>query len=574
MFDRPYPPFPGLVLGILLLMHGGAVTAQQAMPAHSNAAGHTSTDPVSVDEARQWRADLAFLAENLVARHKSPFHRVSRAQFDAGVRRLDTQIPRLARHQIVAGVQRIVASLRDGHTTMVLGGPGVGFHYLPVELYLYQDGLFVRAAPAERADLVGARIVRIGDTDVEAAIDSVALYVSHENESWVRQNAPALLRMPEVLHAAGITEAPDRTSFVVEQDGGMRTVQLLPAGVFVVAQHGRPIVDTGSWTTLARSTAADHPLRARRPGELFWEEYLPDDRMLYVAYRAVADRSGHETNAAFFRRVFALADSLQPQRFVLDLRDNHGGNSFHNREVIRQVLQRPWLDRPDRLFVLIGRGTFSAAQNLVNDLEYYSNATFVGEATGNAPNMFGDHEMIQLPNSGVLVAVSTRWHQGPRGDTDRRLFTAPRLFVDPTAADHAAGRDPALDVIVAHGGAPQLRDQLAHSLAAGDTALAARQFDAYRNAPINRYANVEAEANTAGYVLLGDGRVEDAIFVFRLNAVAYAASANPHDSLGEAYERAGRPAQAAASYRRALAIDPGYASSLAGLERLGVAHSD
>jgi hypothetical protein len=243
MSSRPAAPATALIVGAILLLRTGGAAAQQPAPATSSEVGSTTTAPVSADEARLWRADLAFLAQQLPARHKDAFHRTSREEFDSEVGGLDARIPRLARHEVVAGLQRIIASLHDAHTTVLLGGPGAGFHYLPLELYLFRDGLFVRAAPAEHADLVGARVVRIGGTDVEAAIDSAALYVSHENESWVRQNAPALLRLPELLHAAGITDAPDRASFVVEQEGRTRTVELRPAlnqGVRHVAAENQP----------------------------------------------------------------------------------------------------------------------------------------------------------------------------------------------------------------------------------------------------------------------------------------------------------------------------------------------
>jgi predicted alpha/beta superfamily hydrolase len=58
--------------------------------------------------------------------------------------------------------------------------------------------------------------------------------------------------------------------------------------------------------------------------------------------------------------------------------------------------------------------------------------------------------------------------------------------------------------------------------------------------------------NVMGYRLLGSGRVEDAITVFRRNVEWYKDSANVHDSLGEALEAAGRLDEALACYQRAL----------------------
>jgi hypothetical protein len=63
----------------------------------------------------------------------------------------------------------------------------------------------------------------------------------------------------------------------------------------------------------------------------------------------------------------------------------------------------------------------------------------------------------------------------------------------------------------------------------------------------------EATINLAGYRLLGLGRLEEAIALFRRNAEQHPASANVHDSLGEGLERAKRLEEAHASYARAVA---------------------
>lgn len=62
----------------------------------------------------------------------------------------------------------------------------------------------------------------------------------------------------------------------------------------------------------------------------------------------------------------------------------------------------------------------------------------------------------------------------------------------------------------------------------------------------------EQTVNQIGYVLLGQDRNEDAIAVFRFNAEGYPASANVHDSLGEAFEKVGRLDEALACYTRAV----------------------
>lgn len=62
----------------------------------------------------------------------------------------------------------------------------------------------------------------------------------------------------------------------------------------------------------------------------------------------------------------------------------------------------------------------------------------------------------------------------------------------------------------------------------------------------------EQTVNQVGYVLLGQDRNEDAIAVFRFNTGQYPASANVHDSLGEALEKIGRLDEALICYTKAV----------------------
>jgi len=64
----------------------------------------------------------------------------------------------------------------------------------------------------------------------------------------------------------------------------------------------------------------------------------------------------------------------------------------------------------------------------------------------------------------------------------------------------------------------------------------------------------EAEMNTYGYLLMGQGKVDSAIAIFRKNTRDYPKSWNTYDSLGEAYAKMGDRKQAAANYSKALAM--------------------
>lgn len=78
----------------------------------------------------------------------------------------------------------------------------------------------------------------------------------------------------------------------------------------------------------------------------------------------------------------------------------------------------------------------------------------------------------------------------------------------------------------------------------------------------------ENTVNMRGYQLLGQGKVNEAIHVLRLNVYLYPGSSNVYDSLGEAYMTAGNTALAIENYEKSLGLDPKNANAVEMLRQL------
>jgi hypothetical protein len=553
-------------LGRLHAVAFAAAALSLTAPA-ARAQGDSPTGPSAPSDGAAWRQDLEWIASELPARHPDLFFRMSRASWDSAVGAIDGRLASMTRYETLVAFMELVALPSDGHTSITpLFDPGFHVRYYPVELYAFDDGLYVRSAAPEHASLAGAKVLRIGRASAEDALAAAARTVPHENEWWARAWAPGRLEIPEVLDGLGLVADMEALPLVVERGGRADTVLVRPAGRLEPRGHdpAGPI-DRSGWTDMR--DPGEPPLWLRNPGRPYWAEFVADDGTLYVAYRGVVD--AEPGNVAFWRQVFAMADSLPVERLVIDIRENTGGESFFNRQVVRGIVARPTLDDPERLFVVLGRRTFSAAMNLALDLERWTNATFVGEPTGNATMFFGDHERIALPASGFTVNVSTLpWH--PDDPRDHRPFLAPDIFTPLTAADYRAGVDPAMRAILARGAEPRLAERVEAALVEGDSTAAQRIVEGASRDVANRFRSPEADVNALGYRMLRSGRVSVANAVFRLNTRVFPMSANVWDSLGEALLAADRRDEAIASYRRALEIDPEFASATQALARLGV----
>lgn len=514
--------------------------------------------------AEQWRKDLKELAEKLSQNHRAPFHALSKGDFEKAVASLDRRIPDLADHQVIVEMARIVAMIGDGHTRLALplsaGNEAVQTHKptpapaekallfrrLPIGLYLFKDGLFVERTTSEFRHLLGARVLRVGRTPAEQALEAVRGIVSRDNEMGFKSAAPFLLGLSEVLHAVGLTESVDKARFVFLDRAG----QELSVELFPLSPGTEPI-----WVYLREVDSSPLPHWLKNPKQAFWFEYLKDSGTLYVQINEIG-RSEKETLAQFVSRVLDFSSSQVVNRCVVDLRQNGGGNNYLNRSLTLGLIRAEKLNRRGRLFTIIGRETFSAAMNLVSQLEIFTNTLFVGEPTGESPSQYGDARRIVLSESGLTVRISSVYWRDWSAD-ENRPWVAPDIPAEPTMAEYLSHRDPILEAILRYDPGKSLFESLREIYLLQGLSGAYIHYYKFKTDPANVQIRTEEELNRLGAFLLDQKKYDDAIQVFTQNLEDYPGSFEAHLGLGEVYFASGDKTKAAASFERALKIKPG-----------------
>jgi tetratricopeptide (TPR) repeat protein len=518
-----------------------------------------SLAPVSADDAQKWRADLHYLSVEMRKRHKNLFHSMTGEQFDAAVSRLDERIPSLTRNQILVELARIVAMVRDGHTSLFpFHNPALGLHRYPVKFYLFTDGLYLqRATPAYR-EVVGGKLVRLGNSDAAEAYRRMSEIVNRDNEMMVKDVTPDWLGFAEFLEGLGIVDNMEDALLTVDKDGKQMTLHLKP--ITIEAAHNL------AWVDASDGAANPLPLWRKDPLNPYWFEYVKDSQTLYLKYNAVEDKS-EEKLVNFFHRVFAFIDANPVDRLVVDIRNNGGGNGYLNWPLIYGIIRSDKINQRGKLFTITGRTTFSAAGMCAVYLERHTNTLFVGEPTGSSPNGYGEHGEITLPNSSIKVFVSTLYWQeaDPR---DRRPWIAPQIAAELTFEDYRNNVDPALRAILNYVPQPPLSDVVRTAVLDGDVEAARRAIRKYRADSVNSYASFENDFNRLGYILMGQKQLEAAIQIFQLNVESYPDSANVYDSLGEAYANHGDRELAIKNYEKSVQLNPNNQGAKEALHRL------
>jgi len=116
--------------------------------------------------------------------------------------------------------------------------------------------------------------------------------------------------------------------------------------------------------------------------------------------------------------------------------------------LLHALIRNDKINQAGKLFVIIGRTTFSAAMGLSIELERQTKAIFVGEPTGSSLNAIGEMNPITLPYSKMSGSIAS---VGGGNAADTRTWIAPRLYAPRSFAAYRAKRDPALEAVLAYG---------------------------------------------------------------------------------------------------------------------------
>ncbi len=178
----------------------------------------------------------------------------------------------------------------------------------------------------------------------------------------------------------------------------------------------------------------------------YWLRPIAGTSIVYVQYNAIATDE-RESPEQFAARLRGVLRETKATELVVDVRHNGGGNTYLYPPILNAIISFQDSAAGRRVWVIIGRRTFSAAQNFATTIQRYTNAIYVGERTGSRPNFVGESPPVVLPYSGLYATISSRYHQNT-DFTDKRAWIAPDVPTPLSSADYFANRDPAMEAIM------------------------------------------------------------------------------------------------------------------------------
>ena len=369
-----------------------------------------------------WAYDLEFLVKELPRRHKNLFFQLDKGSFYRKAEEIKGKIDELTDAELIVELSRLVASVGDAHTALY---PKSGPLY-PVFFYWFKEGIYAVAAAEEHGEVVNLELKTINGQPVEEVLGKLRDVIPHENEAGFKSLAVDYLLIPAIMQGLGIVAGDVcHMGFAAEQ--WEKVIALRP-------------VEMDKVKYVQGSTKL--PLYRRHGNLYYWYEYLPEERTLYFQYNVCGNME--RPFREFCEEMFTFLEGNVVDKLIVDLRLNRGGNSLVMQPFISRM-QKSSLNDPDRLYVIIGRRTFSSAILNALQLKESTAATFLGEPTGGKPSHYGEVGILSLKNTGLTVTYSKKYFKSSvEGES---LY--PDVLMEPSILDYKMGQDPVVDWILA-----------------------------------------------------------------------------------------------------------------------------
>jgi hypothetical protein len=283
--------------------------------------------------------------------------------------------------------------------------------------------------------------VTVNGIHTQAVFDLLSPYTSGDNLYILREWGTLLMIMPELLQATGVIESLDQPNYeFVDAAGETQIVDFesITLEEYLSWNAG------GGWEVIGLPQQ-EGMLSLSRKGENFWYTLLEDSETLYIQYNQTV------WTTASGMTISDLADAIETasaegkaERLILDLRLNLGGDNTTYGPLLRAVRTSDF-NQTGKLFVLIGRETFSAGKDFAMDVARDTEAVLIGQPTGGSPDNYDNPRHISLPNSGLDVVIAARYVPRSREGEVFGHWLAPDMTIPLSAVDYFAGRDPVLE---------------------------------------------------------------------------------------------------------------------------------
>ncbi len=359
----------------------------------------------------KWIEDIDYLQTTLAKKHKNVYHTLTKEEYNEKFNKLREELPSLNDNEIKIRLSQIVASVGDAHTALKLGFNKDKLY--PISFYWFGEDIRVSEINKDNENYLGYKLHSINDFPIDDIISKINSLISHENDQWLKVMNTQYLTSPDVLSSLEISTKDEVKFTLINNDGSTLDLNLTPS-INIFDDKLTSLAELMHTKPIKLQNISEDPY-----ANLYWYKYIEEENTLYFQYNAcidktVAKRYGYEDYDTypkfdeFSKELITAINNNKIDKFIIDLRNNTGGNSSLMADLAEKLSNIETLKKSDNIFVLIGRETFSSGVFACIDLKNCLSPIFIGEPTGGNVNGYGDIKFLTLPNLKLKVSYSTK----------------------------------------------------------------------------------------------------------------------------------------------------------------------
>ncbi len=346
--------------------------------------------------------DLDSLEQLIITKHVNPFWINSKEDFELTVSQARSRIMNMTECNESCLVEyfKVIAAIGDGHSAINGNSRYELFGYFPLSLRWFDGELRVMRTIDKYKSAIGSKIVAVDGMPLNDVMERLKMVIPQANIYRFQKFVGSYLHLPGLLYGLGITNDPNEATFSFQKNNK----------VFKFLVKNLPPEEEENSTFISYIDGlSDRTWYQRNTDDYYWYDYDKTKKVFYFQYNRVSNMKS-ESSSTFATSMWNAVDSLEVDKFVLDLRYNGGGNFAYSLRYIQGILDRPKINQRGKLFIITGFDTFSAAMEMLNILEMKSQAIIVGEHPCDRPSRPGDAVTHTLPQTGIKINLSSLYH--------------------------------------------------------------------------------------------------------------------------------------------------------------------
>ena len=392
-----------------------------------------------------WEKDINYLKTELPRKHKNLFFKIDKSIYNQKLDSVLNKTDKLSDIEISIALLEVVASVGDGHTSIYI--PKLAeYGKLPLQLYWFSDGIYITNAFQQYEEMLWKKIVSVNGIPIDDVFKKLSNLIAKTNDAVIKSYMPGSFPYVCFLKYFNIMEGD---LAVISYENSKGEIQSATVNSFIPSKNSQH-----KWLNKSFKKKA---LCESNRKKLFWYNYIDSSQVLYTQYnrclsKEVLKQYGNKKKAKelpsfnkYSKDLLKILNSGKVDKLVFDMRYNPGGNSNQGTRLIKKIADIESINQKGKIFVVVGRRTFSSA--ILNSLDFqnHTEAIFVGEPTGGRPNHYGEVRKFTLPKHGLTVNYSTKYFTHSKKD-DNSFYPDHEIYI--TFKDYENGIDPIMEWIL------------------------------------------------------------------------------------------------------------------------------